>query len=267
MLERYLLAWLVVSSAISYSWPVLSRQIPSDFDPFVATTPAMISWLIGITMFAIGMMMPRDELRQVLRHWPTVLGGTLVQLLLGMALSADTYDSFSMVDVSGKLFLTVVGPVLAGHLLSRTFPSWERQAKQRGSLVANLAILWIIAVVVGQNRERIGQVPLQLLAALILVNVCGYAAGFLGGRAMRLSVPMRRALTLEVGMQNAGLGTWLAITLFPGTTAAIAPAIYTFGCMLTGTLLANVWARLTTDSEPATGDTLTRPSTPPPDLD
>ncbi len=312
MLQRYLLAWLILSSTISYVWPLLRGWFAGIPDPFVATNAGMISWLIGITMFAIGMMLPRDEVRQAIQRWPAVLGGTVVQfgtmpllafsigklmglsgdafvglilvgcvpgamasnvltmnargnisysvsltttatllsplavpLLLGLVLPTSTPVSLSMTAVSIKLFLTVVGPVVAGHMLSRVMPNWEHRAARYGGVVANLAILWIIAVVVGQNRDRIGQVQLPMLTALLLVNVGGFAAGLLGGRAMQLPIPMRRALTLEVGMQNAGLGTWLAMSLFPNTTVAIAPAIYTFGCMLTGTLLANVWSRIT----------------------
>ena len=47
----------------------------------------------------------------------------------------------------------------------------------------------------------------------ILLNLLGYAAGFFGGGLLRIDAPMRRALTLEVGMQNAGLGTALAEAL------------------------------------------------------
>ena len=74
------------------------------------------------------------------------------------------------------------------------------------------------------------------------MNIGGYLAGYTGGVAMKLPEPMRRALTLEVGMQNAGLGAVLAAQLFAAREAiAIAPAMYTFGCMLTGTLLAGIW--------------------------
>ena len=244
MLARYLLAWLILSSTISYVWPDLWTHEPDLFDPFKATTTGMISCLIGITMFAIGMMLPRDEVRQVIRRWPFVLGGTVVQyatmpllaftigtllnirgdaflglvvvgcvpgamasnvltmnargnisysvslttmatllspvavpLLLGMALATDKSVSLSMSEVSLKLCLTVVGPVVAGHLLIQAFPSWKSQTRRRGALVANLAILWIIAVVVGKHRERIDQVHLQLLLALILINVCSKHRG------------------------------------------------------------------------------------------
>ena len=55
---------------------------------------------------------------------------------------------------------------------------------------------------------------------------------------------MRRALTLEIGMQNAGLGTILAGQLFADQELVqLPPALYTFGCMLTGTVLAQIWAR------------------------
>lgn len=323
MLDRYLLVWLILSSTIAYFWPLLWRHGPDVGDPFVATTSGMFSWLIAITMLAIGMMLPRHEVREVIDRWPAVLGGTAVQftampllaftigtllglqgdafiglvmvgcvpgamasnvltmnargnisysvsltttatllsplavpLLLGLALATDTSVSLPILDVSLKLCWTVVVPVIVGHVLSRTYPSWERQARKYGSLVANLVILWIIAAVVGQQRGPIGQVSWQLLLGLILVNAGGYVAGYFGGRVMQLPATMRRALTLEVGMQNAGLGTVLAVAFFPNTTVAIAPAIYTFGCMLTGTLLAGVWARIATVGDPAAGDAL-----------
>ena len=85
---------------------------------------------------------------------------------------------------------------------------------------------------------------------LLIVNVGGYLAGYRAGWAMRLPEPMRRALTLEIGMQNAGLGTVMALSLFPNQpAAAILPATYTFGCMLTGTILARIWAMMTERQE------------------
>jgi len=58
---------------------------------------------------------------------------------------------------------------------------------------------------------------------------------------LRLEPGMRRALMLEVGMQNAGVGAKLAVDLFRDTpTVAVPPAAYAFGCMLTGTILVQV---------------------------
>ena len=66
-----------------------------------------------------------------------------------------------------------------------------------------------------------------MIAALVVINLLGYAAGFGGGFLLRLPEKMRRALTLEVGMQNAGLGTVLVLDLFPDTPEAAIPTAAT----------------------------------------
>jgi BASS family bile acid:Na+ symporter len=110
--------------------------------------------------------------------------------------------------------------------------------------VASVALLWIIATVVAANREKLVGVGLLLAVGLLAINVAGYAAGYLVGGWSGLPERYRRALTLEVGMQNAGLGTALAASLYGSATVATIPtAAYTFGCMLTGTVLAVGWQR------------------------
>ena len=51
MLERFLLIWLLLSSGGAYLWPEM-----------VETTKPALPWLITVTMFSIGMMLPRDGL-------------------------------------------------------------------------------------------------------------------------------------------------------------------------------------------------------------
>jgi BASS family bile acid:Na+ symporter len=302
VLERLLLLWLVLLCAIAYVWP----QWTGLDDPFLASK----SWLgplIAVTMLAIGSLLPRDEVRQVLGRWPTVLGGTVVQygsmpllafglgrlfglegpwmigiIMVGCVPGAMASNVLTLVargNVSYSVSLTtsatllsplvvpwvlwlflrervefptlkvaaelgwmVVAPVVAGHLLSRTWAPWEAGARRAGAVIANLTILWIIAVVVAANREKLADLNGSLLSALLAVNLGGYLAGFFGGSALRVTGPMRRALTLEIGMQNAGLGTTLAMRLFDDPAAALPAALYTFGCMFTGTILARAWA-------------------------
>jgi BASS family bile acid:Na+ symporter len=303
-LERLLLIWLTLLGLVAYYWV---RFLPAAVDPFVASAP-YLSYLFAVTMFAIGSILPRDEVRQVARRWPTVLGGTAIQyasmpllaygigrlfgfqgpwmvgiilvgsvpgamasnvltlvargnvsyslslttsatllsplfvpLVLWLALSQ--WVSFPIGDVSWKLCWMVVLPVVAGHLISRRFAPWYAKACLVGPVIANLTILWIIAVVVAKNRRQLADLESVLLVALLTVNLGGYLAGYTGGYLIRLPASMRRALTLEIGMQNAGLGATLATLLFPHAPAIALPAaIYTFGCMFTGTILARLWA-------------------------
>lgn len=308
-LERFLLVWLVLLCAAVYFWSDWSTSLAQEglLDPFRASKP-LLSYLIAVTMLAIGSLLPQDEVRQVLRQWPLVLVGTTLQytampllgygcaqafalpkpLLIGTimvgcvpgAMASNVLTMLGGGNVSYSVSLTtsatvlsplvvplglwltlgrvvdfpvaetfwalcwmVVVPVAAGYGLARAFSFWETLARRVGSIVANLAILWIIATVVAINREQLAGVQGRLVMALATVNVGGYLAGYFGGWAARMSWPMRRAVTLEIGMQNAGLGTALALQLFPDMPQAAIPcALYTFGCMLTGTILARCWA-------------------------
>ncbi len=161
----------------------------------------------------------------------------------GLWLCLGRQVNFPTLQVSYELAWMVVLPVVAGHLLSRYYSPWQRLAQRFAGIVANLSILWIIGVVVAINRQALTQIDARLFWALLAVNGLGYLGGWLGAYLMGLPYQMRRALTLEVGMQNAGLGTVLALTVFSDYPAAtIPPAIYTFGCVLTGTILARFWA-------------------------
>jgi BASS family bile acid:Na+ symporter len=129
-------------------------------------------------------------------------------------------------------------------------------ARRYSSLAASIALLWIIATVVAGNRDKLLSVGAVLAGGLLAINVTGYAAGYVVGELAGLPDRCRRALTLEVGMQNAGLGTALAASLYGAATVATIPtAAYTFGCMFTGTVLAVWWQRnLVGDSQPDAPD-------------
>lgn len=180
----------------------------------------------------------------------TLLSPVTVPLALyfvgGVARDAVEIDSWAQ---SRVLFLTVVLPVLIGFLLKLALPKSDLLVRKSVSVLAGLALLWIIASVVAGNRDRLAQIQLPMLFALLMINLLGYLGGTFLGRAATLPIPMRRALALEVGMQNAGLGTFLAARLFGESSLAQIPtAAYTFGCMLTGTILASYWAGRSVDA-------------------
>ena len=139
--------------------------------------------------------------------------------------------------------LTVVAPVIVGYWIKQRFVSLRRAAEAIAPHLATVALLWIIASVVAGNRERLSQVAASLIVGLLAMNLLGYLGGYAVARLARMPEAMCRALTLEVGMQNAGLGTVLAASLLGGDSPAQIPtAAYTFGCMLTGTLIAALWS-------------------------
>ena len=209
-------------------------------------------WMIGIVMVGcvpgamasnVLTMMARGNVSYSvsLTTSATILSPLVVPWVLWLALGRMV-ENFPVGDVFLQLCWMVVLPVVIGHALSRVWPMWAATARRVGAIIANLTILWIIAVVVAANRDGVSQLGSGLILALLAVNLAGYAVGYGGGRLMRLPETMRRALTLEIGMQNAGLGTTLAMALFADERIALPAALYTFGCMFTGTVLARVWA-------------------------
>ena len=162
-----------------------------------------------------------------------------LRLALGEAIARDV-----LVASSIQLSWMVVLPVIAGHVVGMRLANWELLLRRLGVGVANASILWIIAVVVAANRAQLSHMSIRVVGAVLLLNLAGYVVGYAAGVRLGIDEKMRRALTLEIGMQNAGLGATLVLSLFPDREAmAIPTALYTFVCMLTGTLLALIWSR------------------------
>ena len=172
----------------------------------------------------------------------TLLSPLTVPLVLWVVASAATEKS--LLESSIRLSVLVVLPTVLGFRLCCTWERFQRWTEVWGTRIASFTLLWIIVIVVAGDRENLTHVGLVLALALLVINLIGYLAGWIVGGAAKLPQPCRRALTLEVGMQNAGLGTALAVTLYGENSLATIPtAAYTFGCMLTGTILAVGWQR------------------------
>lgn len=103
-------------------------------------------------------------------------------------------------------------------------------------------IIFICSLVIALNKPYLAQVTGIILAAGIILNVYGMLAGYGVGSAFGMDVRRRRTLAIEIGMQNAGLGTVLALKHF-GEKAAMPAAIFVFICIITASLMAALWQR------------------------
>jgi len=103
-------------------------------------------------------------------------------------------------------------------------------------------IIFICSLVIAVNRQRLGGVTLSVLAAAVVLNIYGMSAGFAVGKFFKFSTARKRTLSIEIGMQNAGFGTVLALEHF-GETAAISTAIFVFVCIITASVMAEIWQK------------------------
>ncbi|MDD5326728.1 MAG: bile acid:sodium symporter family protein [Phycisphaerae bacterium] len=109
-------------------------------------------------------------------------------------------------------------------------------------------IIFICSLVIALNRDYLPKVTGLILAAAVILNIYGMLAGFGVGVIFDMNKRRKRTLTIEIGMQNAGLGSALALEHL-GERAAMPAAVFVFVCIITASVLAAIWQK--TDAEPA----------------
>jgi len=108
-------------------------------------------------------------------------------------------------------------------------------------------IIFICSLVIALNKARLGQVTGLILLAAIILNTYGMLTGYSVGKAFRMELARRRTLAIEIGMQNAGLGTVLALKHF-GEEAALPAAAFVFICIITASIMAELWRRQSSEA-------------------
>ncbi len=163
-----------------------------------------------------------------------VLTPLLTKTLAGSELPVSFWSMFL------QIMVMVVAPLLVGFWVRYRFRrSVERVLPLFPALSATF-IIFICSVVIARNQSRLPQVTGSVLAVVLALNLYGMGAGYGVGAVFGLDRLKRRALTIEIGMQNAGLGSALALEHL-GEEAAIPAAIFVFVCILTASGLASFW--------------------------
>lgn len=151
------------------------------------------------------------------------------------------------VPVNGwKLFLDTVQivllPVVAGLTLHHVFPRAIQFVLPVAPLISVIAIVLIVASVVGQNAENIRRAGAILLLAVFLLHAGGFLLGYCFAWLLGYDKIINRTISIQVGMQNSGLGVALAQSNFPNLPMAPVPcAISSVFHSLIGSVLAGLW--------------------------
>jgi BASS family bile acid:Na+ symporter len=112
-------------------------------------------------------------------------------------------------------------------------------------IVSMAGICYIIAIITARSRDDLMTVGAYLIAAAIIHNFVGYILGYWLSRAVRLDESTCRTVAIEVGLQNGGMASGLAMNpiLFKSTSVALAPAIFGPWMNISGSVLATWWHR------------------------
>lgn len=156
-------------------------------------------------------------------------------LLIGDKIEVSAYQLFL-----GTVKVVLV-PIFAGVLMNRFLPKFTARILPVAPLVAVLAIVMIVASIIGQGRAEILDAGFRLFGSIIALHIAGFVLGYFLSKVVSKDKDVNRTISIEVGMQNSGLGAYLAQANFVNPAIAIPSAISSATHSIIGSIAAGWW--------------------------
>lgn len=147
---------------------------------------------------------------------------------------------------AGDMFLSIIQivllPIVLGVVLRLLFKEQVEKSVKVLPLVSVVGIVAVASAVVAVNKESIATSGLLIFSVVVLHNVLGLVIGYLLAKVVGLDFSDQKAISIEVGMQNSGLGSALAMAHF-APVAAVPSALFSVWHNISGPLLATWWGK------------------------
>lgn len=225
------------------------RLVPIDGVAMMLEICSMIVVPILAGLFAHQILYRRRSWLDRAAPLALIASGCLLLALLGLWFRLSAADSLAALSSGLVLGFTLTGGVALTKLIVnvwlRSSGNWMDRVLP---MVSMFGICLIIAIITARSRNQLLSVGLWLVGAAILHNLIGYVAGYGAARASRLDERTCRTVAFEVGMQNGGMASALAMRVLDSVNAALAPAIFGPWMNVSGSILASWWHRRPTDA-------------------
>ena len=253
--------------------------------------PTIISPLLGVIMFGMGLTLNLEDFRIVFSRPRDVIIGCLAQFTIMPLLAWILAKTFALDEaltvgvvlvgccpggtasgvstllapvltpllvwfMAGKtvdvdvmaMFLSilwvVILPIVVGLIVKRFWPREVERATVYLPALSSLVIATIVMIIISANANKLLAGGLIIVLVVMLHNICGLSIGYLIGRLLHMSPDKRKAVSIEVGMQNSGLASSLATLHFAAYPMATIPgAIFSVWHNISGALIAKVYSR------------------------
>ena len=172
----------------------------------------------------------------------TLLAPFLTPLLVWiMAGTSVDVDTFGMLQ---SIVYVVIVPIIGGLLCQHYLPQFTKRITPYLPAFSSLAIAFVVGIVVAHNASRLMVGGLLVVVVIMLHNLLGLSLGYSLGRLLHLPHPKCVALSIEVGMQNSGLASSLAVLHFAAFPMATIPgAIFSVWHNISGALAAKLYQK------------------------
>ena len=155
-------------------------------------------------------------------------------------------DFFTMMLSIVKM---VILPVVLGLVFNHFFHGRTRWLDKIMPIVSMTAIALIIVIITAAGRDSLLAIGILLILAAVIHNLMGYLLGYWGSRLLKMKEQDCRTIALEVGMQNGGLASGIALEMGKVSTVGLAPAVFGPWMNISGSSLASWWRNKDTDKK------------------
>ena len=172
-----------------------------------------------------------------------------------MKLLAGTYVPVPFITMMIAIIKMIIVPIVAGLVVNYTLTRLREHGNERAAAVSNaifkslpyismFGICFIIGIITALSRDKLlgGSLIFFIMSAAIIHNIMGYILGYWGAWLMKLDESSCRTVAIEVGLQNGGMASGLAINTLKSELAALAPAIFGPWMNMSGAMLASWWS-------------------------
>ncbi len=173
---------------------------------------------------------------------------TIAAAVLTPALSAWLIGASIPVDalaMTRDTAMVILLPIALALVTKRLGPHTAKRLEHGANFLAVMAITLIVASIIGSSRAQILSGGVSIIAAVFTLHTGGFLFGYLFARLLSIPETQARTISIEVGMQNSGLGVVLAMKHLTAL-AAVPCAISSLMHSLIGSLLASVFSRYPT---------------------
>jgi len=132
-------------------------------------------------------------------------------------------------------------PMIGAMVLSYFVKGEKKFMEKILSMISMVGIAVIVTIITASGRDSLLKVGALLMVTSLIHNLTGYTLGYWLSWLVGMPEKDRRTIAFEVGMQNGGLASGLALQMGKVATVGLAPAIFGPLMNITGSVLANYW--------------------------
>jgi len=220
---------------------ILAGQfVPVDFWAMMSGVIRMVIFPImaGVLFnaFAYGKVPFRTKLIEI---GAFLLAIVAVQLILSVIGGLE--GLLSLKNLMTLALFIIVLPIAGGAVLNQLLKGKKDTINRVMAFAAMAGIVVILTIITSAGRDDLMKIGILLFFACLLHNLGGYVLGYWSCRALKFDEKTCRTIALEVGQQNGGLASGIAVEMGKAATVGLAPAVFGALMNVTGSALATHW--------------------------